>query len=187
MKRSKQLLCVSFLFAVLPLLPAEPVQADLGYDVFGGHTNKISHIAQADPRFVWVVYEGGTAGRKISRAELPPQLKVKYPYDPQKAADFTRQKAAEYQALLTAEKAGLRVREAGIQQQISTLKKQAAENEHEIGSLNRQIKAAPKSHAASIAKGTKIDLIKAQDDIRQRRENLEASLKQVQGQIDALP
>ena len=187
MKPSKFLLGILFLFAAVQLPRADSGKEDLGYDIYDGKTNKIDHIAEVDPRFVWVIYEGGTSGRKIARAELPPQLKVKYPYDPQKAAAFIKEKGAEYQAQLAMEKAGLRVRESDLESQIDALDKQTAEDESEIKNLTRQIRTARKGHEASVAKESKIKLIQDQDDIRQRREKLEDTLKQVQAQIDVLP
>lgn len=160
---------------------------DLGYDIYDGKTNKIDHIAQDNPRYVWVVYEGGTSGRKIPRTDLPPQLKEKYPYDAKSAAEYDKLKNDEWKSQIALQKQGLRESMADYQRQIDAVKDQITENEKEIDNLTRQIKTAPKSHAAGIAKQKKVQLIQDQNALRQRRDNLQASLKQAQSQLDALP
>jgi hypothetical protein len=168
---------------VTPAETRNAQQEDLGFDVFEGKTNRIARVAKVDPRFVWVVYEDSKTGRKIPRAELPPQLQAKYPYDPQKAVASINAHAQEAQAEAAAQKTALRQKEHNLQSQVDALEKQMTENEKEIGNLDRKLKTMPKSKTL---KAQKIKMLSDQDELRKRKTDLTDRLKQVRAQIDEL-
>jgi len=184
--------CVLVVSALL--LKAEPdtstpptPKENLGYDIYNGKTNKIDRVMQVDPRYIWVLYENDSGSRRIPRNELPPTLAAKYPYDAQKASAYLQAKASENQAAINSQKALLQAQEKDVLAQVNALKKQQQDNDTKIKALTAEIKTAPKSKSAAGEKNQKVALLKSQEDMRLSMEKLQAKLKDVRSQIDALP
>jgi hypothetical protein len=166
------------------------VQEDLGFIVIDGRTNKVVSVISDNPIEVYVRYESadrGQGARKIPRQELPPQLRVKYPYDATKAAEYRKQQAdqATEQAALAAQQAtkaraaareALRQREREILAQIDSFNKQDFELQKEKNILN--------SLPAGGGRRLKAKQISGQQEIiRQYIDQLNLQLAQIRAQI----
>ncbi|HEY9509927.1 MAG TPA: hypothetical protein VIV82_08710 [Verrucomicrobiae bacterium] len=177
----------------LALASAEPIRTntvsaaiaspDFGYDIHNGITNRIARIATVDPRFIWGVYEDGVSGRKIPRAELPSQLRARYPYDPEEAADATRARVAENRALLAEYKRALQQKEQELTAQIAALNHESNENEKEIKNVGRKLKTV--RHSKKF-KSQKLKLLDAQNTLRQRKNDLESRLQRTRAELDKI-
>jgi len=175
-----------------PSTPPSPVapKEDLGYDIVDGKTNKIDRVVQADPRFVWVLYENDSGTRRIPRDELPPTLAAKYPYDPKKAQAFIdSQNAQAKQGQATSialQKQTLEIREKGYLSQINDLKEKQRDVDDNLKTVTKEIDTTTKKRKTNF-RTQKIDLLKQQGDLREQMQKLEDSLKETRNQLDALP
>jgi len=109
---------------------------DLGCDFVDGRSNKIARVFSVTPTHVQVIYDGGQAGRKIPRHELPPELAAKFPYDAAKAAAYQQRQVAEAAARAAAQSAAARAaslkREQDLANEIERLNKQDQQLQSEI-------------------------------------------------------
>lgn len=167
---------------------SKPNTEDLGVDVYQGQTRKIARIADANPLFVTVMFEGG-GGRRIPLQELPPQLKTKYPYDADKADEYevrearkAAEQAAQQQEVL---KGQMSRKEQGLQASITANHVRIARIQEEIAALNRQIRNRPRKSSSLRVK--KEGLIKQQADLRRQISSWEDQLKVTRSQSGSLP
>lgn len=164
-------------------VPSVAASNDFGYDIHDGVTNRIARIATVDPRFIWVVYDDGVSGRKIPRTELPSQLRERYPYNPQEAADAVRARVAENRALLAEYKQALQQKEQELTAQIAALDQESNENEKEIKNVGRKLKTV--RHSKTF-KAQKLKLLDAQNTLRQRKNDLENRLHRARAELTKL-
>ena len=154
---------------------------NLGFDLVDGKSNKIARVHSMTPVSVFVIYEGGKAGRKIPRQELSPELRSKYPYDAAKAAEYQRQQAEAVASQVAAQQAAQRVmaqsRENAIKAEIEKLE---AEDRRLQGPIELYAGMAPgngrKKHLA--------DLRNERQHGRERILKLEEQLKMLQTRRD---
>jgi hypothetical protein len=69
---------------------------DLGWIVVDGKTNRVTKIGEVNPVSVQVFYSSGAGhlgATKVLRQDLPAELRSKYPYDAEKAAEYRKQRA----------------------------------------------------------------------------------------------
>lgn len=92
----------------------------------GTNTFKNVRVIQASPVDLLIGYDEGY--RRIQLQDLPDSLKAKYPYDPQKATDYEKQKAQEARLRqaqnVAAVRTSLLAREAELQNKIGDLQKE---------------------------------------------------------------
>jgi hypothetical protein len=115
----------------------------------GTNTFKNVRVIQASPVDLLIGYDAGY--RRIQLQDLPDSLKAKYPYDPQKAADYEKQKAQEARLRQAQNAAAVRTsllaREAELQNKIGDLQKELKRINADLADQN-QLK---KDQAAGLA------------------------------------
>ncbi len=168
---------------------APAIHKDLGCDIHDGKTNKIARVLNADPLNVYVLYEGGKGGRKISRLELPPQLAATYPYEPDKAAAFLEQQARVNEARQRAYRESLRnslkQKEQQLLAEIAALDSQNVLDQKERTTLNQITNGGRRGGG-----GRLVRLEQLQDKrlrLEKRVEELKLQVAQVRAQMDRVP
>ena len=161
-----------------------PCADNLGYDVVDDKTNKIGRIYKVTPSYVWVIYDRDTGGRKIPRQELPPELKVRFPYDAAQAAEYQKQQfelaARQVAAQAAAARQAARLREREIENEIAMLKVQDTEIQKEAGIL--------KSLGGGNGRRVKLGHLRDQQQaIRERVLGLRSQLEQLRALRDRSP
>lgn len=127
------------LFVFTVAAPAEDTFETL---TVGTNTYRNVRIIQASPVDLLIGHDDGY--RRIPLQDLPDSLKAKYPYDPQKAAGYEKQKAQEAQLRQARDAGALRTallaREAELQNQIEAARKDLKRVNADLAAL-KQIKA----------------------------------------------
>ena len=195
MKKTSSLLWVALAagLLVVPSLRAadEPkpeaqsaVTEDLGYDFYDGKSNKIARVFNATPVAVQVIYEGNKGSRNIPRDNLPPQLKAKYPYDADAAAQFMKNQALKVEAQHDVQRQAWEKRETELKAKLASLKRQSTDKKHEIAIVNEHIHAEPRNRDL---RAKKADLLQQQEDLRKQTETAEDQLAQARKALNSLP
>ena len=168
--------CFSLAFAVA-------TQAEDTFDTLtvGTNTFKNVRVIQASPVDLLIGYDDGY--RRIQLQVLPDSLKTRYPYDPQKAADYEKQKAQEarlHQAQNTgAVRTSLLAREAELQNKIGSLQKELKRIRADLTSQN-QLKEGQGAGPAD--RQTVNELRRKQMEVRDQIWKLKDELENVQTQ-----
>lgn len=160
------------------------VAEDFGYDFFGGKSNKIDRIITSTPTYVYVMYEGGKAARKIPRTDLPDQLKLMFPFDFEKSAQFLTQQT-ETAAQQQAHQAAIAIQRAAAHQaavqdaarrRVQTVEAQIKKLAEQDIQLQKQIylyRSLPHGN------GRKVKLMHLQDEQQGIREQIEKLRQQL--------
>jgi len=125
MKQCQWLVWVAVCFPVMLTVAA---QAEDTFETLtvGTNTFKNVRVIQASPVDLLIGYDDGY--RRIQLQDLPDSLKAKYPYDPQKAADYEKLKAQEARLRqaqnVAVVRTSLLAREAELQNKIGNLQKE---------------------------------------------------------------
>jgi hypothetical protein len=90
-----RLVCLALSVILVLLFGASRGWAAEAYEslTIGEKTYRNARIVATNAAAIVVMFEGG--GATIDRRDLPPELRAKYPYDPDKAAAYERQKAMD--------------------------------------------------------------------------------------------
>ncbi len=160
------------------------VTEDLGCDFSDGKTNKIAKVYSVTPTYVYVLYEGGSSGRKIPRPELPPQLAAKYPYDSAKVAEYQRRQAESAATQFAAQQAAARL---VAERRESEIKNEIAKLQEQDGKLQGQISIYANMAAGNGRKRQLGELRNERQSLRERKLKLNEQLKILQSRRDATP
>ena len=125
-----------FLLSFLLLGSTQAVWAEDTYEslTIGTNTLKNVRIIQASPVDLLLGHEDGF--KRVKLQDLPEPLKAKYPYNPQKAADFEKQKSEEARARRNQDRSAVR---AGLLAKEEQLRAQIKPLETELKRLNQNI------------------------------------------------
>jgi hypothetical protein len=173
-------LAIGFFLALTVVAPAED---EVTFDALtvGTNTFKNVRVIQASPVDLLIGHDDGY--RRIPLQALPDSLKTKYPYDPQKAEAYKKQKAEEARLRQVQNAAAVHTSllagEAQLQDKIETLQKELKRINADLSSLN-QLK---QGHGAGPDDRRKAnDLRRKKMDVRDQIWKLRDDLEKMQAQ-----